>query len=160
MSETTVVGVPRDGTISLTNGDAATYVVAYENGDFGYSEDKAERIVIYDRGSIVGLRSGSDAVPSFSFTVHFREFMNAGAPTIMDFINRTNNQSTATSIGGTGYEPFLLDVEFKADMSGLSGSNTKVTLTKCLMVASFAEGSPDSVSISGECYGTVTRAAG
>ena len=160
MSESTVVGVPRDGIITLTNGDAANYIVSYENGDFGFSEDKAERIIIYDRGSIVGLRSGSDAVPSFSFTVHFREFMNAAAPTIMDFINKTNNQSGATSIGGTGYEPFLLDVEFKADMSGLSGSNTKVTLTKCLMVASFAEGSPDSVSISGECYGTVTRAAG
>ena len=160
MSESTVVGVPRDGTISLTNGDAATYTCAYENGDFGYSEDKAERIVIYDRGAIVGLRSGNDAVPTFSFTVHFREFMNAAAATILDFINKTNNQSGATSSGGTGYEPFLIDVEFQANMSALSGSNTKVTLTKCLMVASFAEGSPDSISISGECYGTITRTAG
>lgn len=160
MSESTVVGVPRDGTISLTNGDAATYTVSYENGDFGYSEDRAERVVIYDRGTIVGLRSSNDAVPTFSFTVHFREFMNAAAATILDFIYQTNNQSGATSSGGTGFEPFLVDVEFQANMSSLSGSNTKVTLTKCLLTASFAEGTPDSISVSGECYGSITRAAG
>lgn len=159
MAESTVVGVPRDGTITLTNGDAANYVVSYEQGDFSYSEDKAERVVIYDRGTKVGLRSGTDPVPTFSFTVHFREFMNASANSLMDFISGTN-YGASTSTGGTGYEPFLVDVEFKADMSSISGSNTKVTLTKCLLVASFSEGSPDSVSLSGECYGTVTRAAG
>ena len=160
MSESTVVAVPRDGQISITNGDAATYTVSYEQGDFAYSEDKAERITIYDRGTIRGLRLGNDPIPTFSFTVHFREFMNAAAATILDFVNQTNNQSGATSTGGTGYEPFLVDVEFQADMSSLSGSNTKVTMTKCLIVASFSEGSPDSVSFSGEVYGTITRAAG
>ena len=34
MPETTVVAVPRDGTITITNGDATTYTVAYEAGDF------------------------------------------------------------------------------------------------------------------------------
>lgn len=160
MAESTVVGVPRDGTIVLTNGDAASYTVAYENGDFSYSEDRAERVVIYDRGTVVGLRSANDAIPSFSFTVHFREFMNAADATILDFVYKTNNQSGATSTGGTGFEPFLVDVEFGADMSGLSGSNTKVTMTKCLITASFSEGSPDSISLSGEVYGTITRAAG
>ncbi len=86
--------------------------------------------------------------------------MNAAAATLLDFIYKTNNQSGATSSGGTGFEPFLVDVEFQANMSSLSGSNTKVTLTKCLLTASFAEGTPDSISISGEVYGTVTRAAG
>ena len=160
MAETTVVGVPRDGTITLTNGDALSYVVAYENGDFSYAEDKSERIVIYDRGTIVGLRSGNDPVPTFSFTVHFREFMNASADTIMDFVYKTNNSSAASSSGGVGYEPFLVDVAFQANMTALSGSNTKVLLGKCLLTASFSEGSPDSVSFSGEVYGTMQRAAG
>ena len=160
MAESTVVGVPRDGTITLTNGDATSYVVAYENGDFSYSEDREERIVIYDRGSIVGLRSGNDPVPTFSFTVHFREFMNASADTIMDFVYQTNNSSAASSSGGVGFEPFLVDVAFQANMTTLSGSNTKVLLGKCLLSASFSEGSPDSVSFSGECYGTIQRAAG
>jgi len=160
MAESTVVTVPRDGEITITNGDASTYVTSYENGDFSYSEDRAERITIYDRGSVVGLRSGNDPIPTFSFTVHFREFMNAASDTIMDFVYKTNNSSGATSTGGTGFEPFLVDVVFKADMSSLSGSNTKVTMTKCLLTASFSEGSPDSISFSGEVYGAITRAVG
>ena len=48
MAESTVVAVPRDGTISITNGDAVTYTVSYENGDMSMNLDKAERIVIYD----------------------------------------------------------------------------------------------------------------
>ncbi|MCP4924189.1 MAG: hypothetical protein GY915_09240 [bacterium] len=86
--------------------------------------------------------------------------MNAASDTIMDFVYKTNNSSGATSTGGTGFEPFLVDVVFKADMSSLSGSNTKVTMTKCLLTASFSEGSPDSISFSGEVYGAITRAVG
>ena len=160
MAESTVVGVPRDGEITISNGSGGAYVTSYENGDFSYSEDRAERVIIYDRGSVAGLRSGNDAIPSFSFTVHFREFMNAAADTILDFVYQTNNSSGATSAGGTGFEPFLVDVVFKADMAALSGSNTKVTMTKCLITASFSEGSPDSISLSGEVYGTITRAVG
>ena len=160
MAESTVVAVPRDGQITLTNGDATSYICSYEAGDLTYSEDLAERIVIYDRGTIVGLRSGNDAVPSVSFTVHFREFMNASANTLLDFIAETNFLSGASSTGGTGYEPYLVDLEFKADMTSLSGSNTKVTMTKVLITASFSEGSPDSISCTGEVYGTITRAAG
>jgi hypothetical protein len=68
MAESTVVAVPRDGTISITNGDATTYTVSYENGDMSMNLDKAERIVIYDRATIVGLRAGNDPVPSISFS--------------------------------------------------------------------------------------------
>lgn len=160
MSESTVVAVPRDGVLKLTNGDATVYTCSYENGDVSYSEDKAERVVIYDRGTIVGVRSGNDPVPSVTFTVHFREFMNAGANTLLDFINETNFLSGASSTGGTGFEPYLVDVEFQANMTTLSGSNTKVTLTKVLITATFSEGTPDSISCTGEVYGTITRAAG
>ena len=43
MPETTVVAVPRDGTISITNGDATTYTVAFENGDMSMNLDPADR---------------------------------------------------------------------------------------------------------------------
>ena len=65
MSESTVVAVPRDGTISITNGDATVYTVSFENGDMSMNLDLAERIVIYDRGTIVGLRSGMTPYPRF-----------------------------------------------------------------------------------------------
>ena len=117
MAESTVVAVPRDGTIVLTNEDAASYTVAYENGDFSYSEDRAERVVIYDRGIVVGLRSANDAIPSFSFTVHFREFMNAADATILDFVYKTNNQVEQLPRVERVLNLSWLMWEFGADMS-------------------------------------------
>lgn len=159
MAESTVVAVPRDGTITITNGDATAYVVSYENGDMSMNLDKAERIVIYDRASIVGLRSGNDPVPTISFSVHLREFTNATSDTLLDFVYKTGNSSGATSTGGTGFEQFLVTVEFQANMSGLSGSNTKVTFEKVLLTAAVSEGNPDTISMSGEVYGPITRVA-
>ena len=154
-----MVAVPRDGTITITNGDATSYVVSYENGDMSMNLDKAERIVIYDRASIVGLRAGNDPVPSISFSVHLREFTNATADTLLDFVYKTGNSSAATSTGGTGFEQFLVTVEFQANMSGLSGSNTKVTFEKVLLTAAVSEGNPDTIAMTGEVYGAITRAA-
>lgn len=158
MPETTVVAVPRDGTITITNGDATTYTVAYESGDASFNLDKAERIVIYDRSTIVGLRAGNDPVPSISFSCHLRELADSTEDTILDFVYQTNNSSAATSTGGTGFEQFLVTVEFQANMSSLGGSNTKATFEKVLLTASVSEGNPDSIAFTGEVYGTITRA--
>ena len=102
MAESTVVAVPRDGTISITNGDATTYTVAFEQGDMSMNLDLAERIVIYDRGLIVGLRQGNDPIPSISFSVHLRELADSTEDTLLDFIYKTGNSSSATSTGGAG----------------------------------------------------------
>ena len=158
MAENTVVAVPRDGTISIINGDATTYTVSYENGDMNMSFDRAERVTVYDRGSVVGLRFANDPVPQISFTVHFREFTNDSADTIIDFVYKTGNSAAATSTGGTGFEPYLVTVEFQENMASLSGSNTKTTFQKVLLTASVAEGSPTSISFTGEVYGDITRA--
>ncbi len=158
MAESTVVSVPRDGTITITNGDATTYTVAFENGDMNMSFDKAERITIYDRGSIVGLRFGNDPIPQISFTVHLRELADSLEHTILDFVYKTGNSSAATSNGGAGFQPFLVTVEFQANMASLSGSNTKATFEKVLLSASVAEGQPNSISFTGEVYGAITRA--
>jgi hypothetical protein len=142
MAESTVVAVPRDGTITITNGDATSYVVAYEAGDMSFNLDKAERIVVYDRNTIVGLRAGNDPIPSISFSCHLRELADSAEDTILD----------------TGFEQFLVTVEFQANMSALGGSNTKATFEKVLLTASVSEGSPDSISFTGEVYGPITRA--
>jgi len=158
MAESTVVAVPRDGTITITNGDATSYVVAYEAGDMSFNLDKAERIVVYDRNTIVGLRAGNDPIPSISFSCHLRELADSAEDTILDFVYKTNNSSAASSTGGTGFEQFLVTVEFQANMSALGGSNTKATFEKVLLTASVSEGSPDSISFTGEVYGPITRA--
>ena len=49
MAESTSVAVRRDGTIRIKDGTTPTaneYTVAYENGDFSYTEEKSDRVVI------------------------------------------------------------------------------------------------------------------
>ena len=162
MAESTSVAVRRDGTIKIKDGTTPTanvYTVAYENGDFTYTEEKADRVVIRDRGTIVGLRKADDPVISFSFTVHFRELTNSADDSIIDFIMKTGNASSYVSTGGNGYEQFLVDIEFDVDKTAVGAETVghRATLSKCLLTYQVSEGDPDSISLTGECYGGVVR---
>jgi len=159
MAEATSVAVRRDGTIKLKDGSTNVYTVAYENGDFSYTEEKSDRVVIRDRGTIVGLRRADDPVLSFSFTVHFRELTNASSDSIIDFIMQTGAAAAYTSAGGNGYEQYLVDIEFDVDKTavGSEAVGHRATLSKCLLTYQVSEGDPDSISLTGECYGGIVR---
>lgn len=162
MARSTVVKVARDGLITLSDGAGTplTHTVEYEEGDFSVSPEKAERVVLRDRGVIAGLRKGDDPVPTFSFSVYMRDFIDSADTTIIDVIEQTNGASSWTSTGGTGFEQFLIDVAFSAEGTdhGDAGDHT-VTMTKCHLVWEFAEAKDgNKITVSGECYGTVTRA--
>ncbi len=162
MSDSLVVATRRDGTITITDGSASAYAVSFEVGDFSFSEPKADRVVIRDRGSIVGLREGDSPVITFSFSVHMRSLTDASADNLLDRIyNRgAHAGSPLTSTGTAGFEQFLQSVEFKADTSGISGKIYTATFAKCLMeMSSFSESADgDTIEISGECYGGITYA--
>ena len=162
MAESTSVAVRRDGTIKIKDGTTPTaneYTVACENGDFTYTEEKSDRVVIRDRGTIVGLRRADDPVLSFSFTVHFRELTNGSSDSIIDFIMKTGNAAAYTSTGGNGYEQYLVDIEFDVDKTAIGAETVghRATLSKCLLTYQVSEGDPDSISLTGECYGGIVR---
>jgi len=155
MAVSGVVGTKRDGILTLKDGAASTFQCTLEVGDFTFEEPKADRVVVRDRGAISGLRAGDDAVGSCSFSVHFTEFTNGSAGTLFDWIYRRGSMSAGTSVGGTGYEQFLLDLDFECDKTTLGDAAiAKVTLGKVLLFASFAEGDLDSVAVTGEIYGS------
>lgn len=159
MSVSGVVKVPRDGKITLSDNGANTLVIDYEAGDFSFSDDKTERVVIRDRGVIVGLRKGEDSVGSFSFSCMMRDFTDSAATTIIDAIDKTGNASAWVSTGGTAYEQYLLDVELAVEGTdhGDTGDH-KLTLSKCFLVWDFAEDSGgNKINVSGEVYGTRVR---
>lgn len=157
MSVSGVIKVRRDGVITLLDDAAASYTVAYEDGDFSADTltggNAADRVVIRDRGSIVGLRKGDDPVGSLSFTVHMREFTNATGGVLLDFITGTDGVTALTSTGGVGFEQFLLDCKITVD--GQDIADSVATFSKVLFTADFSEGDPDKLSIKGEVYGGV-----
>lgn len=163
MADSSVVATRRDGTITITDGAASSYTVSFEVGDFSFSEPNADRVVIRDRGAIVGLRKGDDPVLSFSFSVHMRSLTDTTADNLMDRIyNRGFNSGLPlTSTGGDGFEQFLQTVVFEADTQAIgSGKVYTATFAKCHLEMSSMSESADgnSLEISGECYGGVTYA--
>ena len=155
MAVSNVVKTNRDGTIKIIAG-ADNLVISLDTGDFSFSEPKAGRTIIRDRGSISGLRKSDDEVGECSFTVHFREFTDAAAANVYDFIYHRASASGYTTVGTSGFEEFLVDLEYSSDASAMSGGTHTVTLNKVLLTASFSEGQPDSISVTGEVYGTYT----
>jgi len=161
MAASTTVKVRRDGTLKLQDGAGSptTLEIDYEDGNFTANLLAAEedRIVIRDRGSIVGLRKGDDQVGSISFSVHFREFTNAGAATLLDFCNGTASGSALTSTGGSGFEQFLCSVHMQVEGTN-HGDNAdgQATFAKVLLTADFSEGDPNVLNVQGEVYGGVT----
>ena len=164
MSASSLVKTKRDGTITIIDGTspaANEFTVSFETGDFSYSEEKADRTVIRDRGAIVGLRQGDDPVLSLSFSVHLRDLNNTTADVLLDFLyNRgyANSTTNVQSTGGSGFEQYLVDIKFTIDATSVDAGEAVQTITfaKCLAIYSLTEGDPDQIEISAEVYGGVT----
>ena len=163
MADSSVVATRRDGKITITDGAASSYEVTFEVGDFSAAEPGADRVVIRDRGAIVGLRKGDDPVITFSFSVHMRSLTDTTADNLMDRLyNRGfHNGAPLTGTGGDGFEQFLQTVVFEADTSAVgSGKTYTATYSKCFMEVSSLSESADgnTIEVSGECYGGVAYA--
>ena len=159
MADSTVVATRRDGTRTIPAGAASAYPVRFEVGDFSSAEPQADRVVIRDRGAIVGLRKGDDPVITFSFSVHMRSLTDSASDNLMDRLYNRGVHSGAplTSTGGDGYEQFLQTVAFQVNTSSIAGKTYTATYSKCYMEVSSLSESADgnTISVSGECYGGV-----
>ena len=160
MPASTVVKVRRDGTLQLIDGTGTpnTFTVAYENGDVSFDGGaKADRIVIRDRGTIVGLRKGDDPVPTLSWSTNFRNWRDGTNAQLVDVIDKTGAASGWTSVGGSGYEQYLLDIKLTIEGTDLGDSaDHTATASKCLITWSFAEGDPDTLNCTAEVLGGFT----
>tara|TARA_R100000808_G_scaffold7939_1_gene22749 strand:- start:3524 stop:4015 length:492 start_codon:yes stop_codon:yes gene_type:complete len=154
MAASVAVKVKRDGTLSLADGGGNTYTVAYENGNVSFDGGaKASRVVIMDRGTIVGLRKGDDPVPTLTFDVHMRDFTDGSATALVDFLDKTGSASGNTSVGGSAYEQYMIDVTLTIEGTDLGDSaDASAKANTCLATWSFAEGDPNTISVSCEVY--------
>ena len=155
MAESTVVKVPRDGTLTLTDG-TRTYTVAYEEGNTAFGRQKAERIVIRDRGVIVGSRKGDDPVLQVTFDVHMRQFTtSAGSDiTLCDVLDNTGNVDGLWTKASSAHEEWNLNMTLTVEGSDHSdGADHGATFSTCIFEWDFAEGKPNTISVTAEVYG-------
>ena len=159
MAASTAVKAARDGQIKLTDGASAAYVVAYEgDGNFSFDVPKADAVVIYDRGAISGVRQGNAGVASISFSVNHRDFTDGSVENLCDFIDGRGSLASASSAATAAFSDFKLfnvTLTIEGTDHGDTADGTAV-FADCLLSWSFTEGTPNVVSVSGQCFGGIT----
>ena len=159
MAESTIVKVRRDGKVTFRDGSGTPkeYVVAYENGNVSFSNAKADRIVIRDRGAIVGSRKGDDPVLQVTFDVHFRMLTTTASTdlTVLDVCDFTGNVATIPwAKVSSAHEEWNLDLKFEIEGSDHGdGADYVATFSTCIFTWDFSEGDPNTISITAECMG-------
>lgn len=157
MAESAISKTFRNGKVVKTDGGALSYEFTYEDGNFNFGMDAAGRIVVYDRGEIVGLRKGNDTVLTGSFDVDMRQFAGTDANPI-DVIEHTGAWAAAVNTGGANFE-FAVGT-FTFTVAGLiygEAADHVLTLSKVFATWDFKEGDRNKITVKLEIYGGFTR---
>ena len=161
MAYSTAPKVRRDGVIKLRDGTTPTPIsltVDYEEGNFSFEQTKSDRTIIRDRGTIKSVRRGDDQPITGSFTIYMRQFTSASAGSVLDFINKTGSYSgNVSSSSAVSTDEYAINIVFEVDGNavGDSDGDTLATFDTCICTASFAEGDPNTITVSFECFNGV-----
>lgn len=159
MAYSVVPKTKRDGKIELLDGGAVTLEIAYEDGNFSFSQpQKFSELVVMDRGNFATIRKQDEQAITGSFAFHFRQFTDTGnAGSVRDFINKSGFYSSNVSTGTTGVpfvEHYCVDIKYTAEGTDFGEANDHVvTLSKCVCTLDFAEGDPSAFTLNFTCYG-------
>ena len=163
MAISAVVKNFRDGTILIEDGTTPTPIsvtVQYEAGDFsisGLSESNTEVTTYLDRGDLGSVRKTSRTFPTFSFSAHMTDLSDATNKTLWDAVNKTGAFASATSTLGTSSDVYSLKVTLTVEGTNFGDSaDHTLVLTNCHLTIDFAEGDPNSFTLNGTVYGTLT----
>lgn len=162
MAYSVIPKTKRDGLITLLDGGAVTLDIAYEDGNFSFSQPQQfSELVVMDRGAFAAVRKQDEQAITGSFGFHFRQFTDATQPgSVRDFINQSGAFSTNASTGTTGtpyIEHYTIDIKYTAEGTDFGdAADHTVTLSKCICTLDFSEGDPSSFTLNFTCYGGAT----
>jgi hypothetical protein len=156
----TVVKHFTDGTFTITDGAALSLVVRFCVGDFSISGLKAklrETAAYQARGVLTSVRHGARTFPTFTFTAQMAEFTDATSISTPDAILKNGAWSSAQSTRGVKEEVHM--VNFKVTEDGVTfgdAADPEFELEDCELELSYAQGEPNTFSVTGTMYGAVT----
>lgn len=152
----------RDGQLVLKDGTGTPIAVTiqFESGDFsisGLSANSNTEVTTYlDRGSLGSVRLTSQTFPTWSFSAHMVEFSDATEKTLWDAVNKTGTFASAVSTI-TNSDVYGLDCVINIEGTSLGeATDHTLTLVGNRITLDFAEGDPNSFTVNGTCYGTIT----
>lgn len=162
MAVSTTVKNFRDGGIVLSDGTGTplTCTVLFDMATFAISGLKASlhEIIAYEvRGELSSLRKGKRTYPTFSLTAMMSELSDATNTNLMDFVRKTGAFAAALSTLGQYADVYTSKLVLTIEGSNFGASETDhvLTLNDCELTIDFAEGDPNTFTISGTVRGTV-----
>ena len=159
MSASSVVKNFSDGSLTILDGSTLTFVIPFDNGDFsadGLKYKRRETVAYQHRGVTSSIRHTSVTYPTFSFTCSMSTLTSATQTSISDAILKNGAWAAAVSTLGATADVYTVDLKITVEGTnfGDAGDPT-TTFEDCELSFSFAEGDPNTFSISGTCYGAV-----
>jgi len=162
MAQSTVIKNFRDGTLVFADntGTPLTLPIQYEAGDFSIdnlNEGLVETTAYLDRGEFATLRKTNRVFPSFSFSAHMSDLSDNTDKLLYDLARKTGAFASAVSTLGANADAMTYKLTFTVEGTnfGDSADHTMI-LNDCRITLSFSEGDPNSFSVAGIVYGTIT----
>lgn len=155
-----------DGSVTVKDGTATavTLTVPFTAGDVAISGIAADALgratnAYETRGVLVGLRRGAREYPTFSMSVMVADLSDGSNTTILDFIRKKGayaaNKSTTEAKG----DVYTIDIVLTIEGTDLGdAADHTFTLEDVDCRADFSEGEPNTLTINGTIYGTITPA--
>jgi len=157
LAESTVVRNKRDGQILITDG-TRSYTIDKEAGDFSLTIPDTTVSLYLDRGSIgttPSIRLVDDQPITGSFTAYQRDLPNGTHVTLLDLAHQIATKYVASnwsSTIGTSSDVPTLTIQYTVDGTAFGESDRTMILAYCRITANFAEGDPNTVSVSFTSY--------
>ena len=160
MAHSTTVKNFRDGTLKIEDAAGATHTVQFEAGDFSVSgllPNGKELATYLDRGDLASIRHTNVTFPSGSFSMHMADITDAGYSTAADLMLKKGSHSSAVSTLGANAEVYTVKLTLTIEGTDHGdGNDHTIVLDDCACSVDFAEGDPNSLSVSFTTYGSVT----
>lgn len=153
MANTATPLLPVDGSITITDGGALSFTVAYEDGDFQFGDvnpTQKTRQSFMKRGKVYAVRDVEDQPIEVTFTCHAVHIIGDGTTaTIGDVVLKKGPWSSATStLPTTAGDAYCLTVKWTGERSNFGATaDNSVTLKYCTLDLNFAEGVPGKLSL-------------
>jgi hypothetical protein len=162
MAASTVIKNFRDATVVFADGTTPTplsLTLTLESGDFaltGLNQGNTEATTYLDRGELGSVRLTSRTFPTFTVSCHMADLSDATDKLIWDAINKTGAFSAAQStILGSDVYGLKVTLTIEGTNFGDTADHT-IMMIGCHCTIDFAEGDPNSFTINGTVYGTIT----
>lgn len=155
----------RDGTITISDGTSPsplTLTVQYEAGDLSLSgvnyssTGPVEYTKYLDRGELGTVRRTNRSFAAGSFSCQMTELSDGTNQNVWDIVNRSGAFSSAVSTLGASADLYTLQIVLTVEGTNFGDSADHIlTLNNCRCSIDFAEGDPNSFTITFEVLGAI-----